>query len=727
MSSIAPTGVQTAWTSRSHKVSAAATSLRAAIEHWLDAERHQLPLWMPVLVGIGIAGYFLLPWRLQWGATGCAALGLCFAGLAVSGLLGRVLRVGGLLILTGLLLAYVRAESVAAPRAENRQVVTLAARVLAVEDRAAEGKWRLILVPETAGLPAVEGVWAEKVRLTLRRIPDPAIRPGARISLRAALSPPAGPVYPGGYDFARRAWFDGIGATAIPLGPIHLLEPAPDSGMFLARIEVWRTALTARLREEIRGNAGGIAAALVTGDRGGIDRETADAMADSGLAHLLSISGLHIAAVVGAVMLVVRRGLLLSPWLALHWPTKAVAALAAALAAIFYTLLAGASVPTVRACIATIIVLAGILAGREAISLRLVAMAAMLVLIFRPEALLGPSFQLSFAAVTGLIAFYESRHGQAFMRSRPDLGGAARAGRWLLALLLSGIVAEAVLAPTAIFHFNRSGLFGMIANMVAIPLTTFVIMPLLGLALLLDPLGLAAPIHAGLGLAIDTLIALARWTQSLPGAVLRLPATPTWAYGMIVLGGLWLMLWRTRPRLIGLLPLAAGLMGMALAKPADLVISDDGRHVALMRDGRLALLRPQTGSYMRDMLGDAAGVTAATRFEQAGARCSPDSCLADIRGERRVWRLMATRSRYLIDRAAMQPSCDASDIVVSDRRLPRWCKGRWLTLDRVALAESGAMAIWLSPVRLRSVREAHGDHPWATTAKVTKFGGQAAR
>ncbi|QXQ07198.1 ComEC/Rec2 family competence protein [Sphingosinicellaceae bacterium] len=438
-------------------------------------------------------------------------------------------------------------------------------------------------------------------------------------------------------------------------------------------------------------------------------------MRDAGLAHLLSISGLHIAIVVGGTLWAVRRALTMVPWLALRLPVKALSAGAAAFAGITYTLLAGGEVPTVRSCIATLIVLVGVAIGREALTLRLVAAAAFLILLIRPESLLGPSFQLSFAAVTGIVALYQSRLGRWLAEPVHNQGWMVRVFRHLLMLLVTGLVAEAMLAATALYHFNRAGVYGVFANLIAIPWTSFVVMPLLIVALLAGALGIGAPFEWLLGKSMDLLIELARVVASWPGAVFRLPLMPDGAYLLLILGGLWLCIWQGRSRLLGILPLAMGGLVALLARPPDLLVSADGRHAAyLVPDGRLAFLRDRAGDYIRDMWSDATAATTAdvALSELPGARCSIDACVADLDAGGRRWRLLATLSRDVVPREAMAPACGGADIVVSMRRLPAWCAPRWLKLDREALGETGAVAIWLDPPRVATVAARLGDHPW---------------
>jgi competence protein ComEC len=370
----------------------------------------------------------------------------------------------------------------------------------------------------------------------------------------------------------------------------------------------------------------------------------------------------------------------------------------------------------VRSCIATLIVLVGIVIGREALTLRMVAAGAFVILCIRPEALLGPSFQLSFAAVTGIVALYQSRFGRWLSDPARSQGWGARVSRHLLALVVTGLVAEAMLAATALYHFNRAGLFGVVANLIAIPLTSFVVMPLLLLTMLADAVGLAAPLAWLLGKSLELLIAVARVVAGWPGTVIRLPMMPDLAYVGIVAGGLWLCIWQGRARFAGALPLAMGLLAAMLARPPDLLVSGDGRHAAyLVPDGRLALLRDRAGDYIRDMWGDATAATTAdvALSDLPGARCSLDACVADLDADGRRWRLLATISRDRVPRERFAPACAAADIVISARRLPTWCAPRWLKLDRAMLGTTGAVAIWLGPEpRIATVAARIGDHPW---------------
>jgi competence protein ComEC len=547
------------------------------------------------------------------------------------------------------------------------------------------------------------------VRVNIAAADAPAgLARGDRLRLRARLMPPPTAALPGGYDFSITAWFQQLGGTGKAFAPVERVSAAPDGGSIRERIGAY-------IRGALPASSGGIAVALVTGDQGGVGEADAEALRRSGLAHLLSVSGLHITAAVGAAMFLTLRLLALSPTLALRWPLMLIAGGVGAATGIAYTFISGAEIPTIRACVAALLVLGGMALGREALTLRLVAAGALVVLLFWPEALIGPSFQLSFAAVTAIVALHEHPRMRAFAAAR-DEGWLARLGRNMAMLLLSGLAVELALAPIALLHFHREGLYGALANIFAIPLTTFVVMPLELLALIFGLVGLGGPFWWLTDQALGVLLWIAHTAGHAPGAVAMLPSFPTAAFALMLGGGLWICLWRTRLRWAGALTFAAGAV-WAVATPApDLLVTGDGRHLALRGpEGGYALLRPRAGDYMRDMLAEAAGVDAelADLDTLPGARCTRDSCVAERRRHGRTWRILATRSAYLTPIRELNHACATADLVISDRRLPRTCRPRWLKLDRAMLARTGGVSVRFDVppdvlVALRPVDE----HPW---------------
>jgi competence protein ComEC len=681
------------------------------VEALFEAERAQLPLWLPVGLLLGIAAWFFLPDPAAWTAflflSGGAVLG--FLALAPGTRWGRALATFSLAAALGCGLIWWRAEQAAAPRIEREGLVQVSATVESVQTLAAEESVRLVVRPTGEGLPA-------RLRVNVDREKVPAdLEPGATVSLRAWIMPPAPMAVPGGYDFSRTAWFQQIGGTGRALDLAVTARPAGQS--LSARIAGWRQSLSAHIREKLgHGGEGGIAAALATGDQFGIPEEDAEAMRRSGLAHLLSVSGLHLTAVVGAVMLLTLKLLALSPVLALRFRLILIAAFMGALAGVAYTLLTGAEVPTVRSCIAALLVLLGIALGREALTLRLVAVGALVVLLLWPESLPGASFQMSFAAIVAIIALHENPRVQAWV-SRRDEHMLIRIGRFLFGLVLTGLAVELALMPIALFHFQKAGLYGALANVIAIPLTTFIIMPLEALALLFDLVGLGAPFWWLTGQALSFLLGLAHAAAAAPGAVALLPAMPVAAFALMAAGGLWICLWRTQWRRWGMVPVLAGAAWALLTPAPDLIVTGDGRHLAIRTgDGRLAILRARAGDYVRDTLAEAGGsepdfLDLETLPEAA---CSDALCSATLDRNGRRWRLLATRSRHLVAWPDMVRACAEADIIIADRALPRGCNPRWLRADRNFLQRTGGLSIVLGePPTVATVAQRVASHPWA--------------
>ncbi|WP_037504412.1 ComEC/Rec2 family competence protein [Sphingobium bisphenolivorans] len=674
------------------------------LEGWLEQEREQLALWVPVALGFGVVAWMVLPNRLEWLTFCISMVGLCCAALLLpaGSRLRRLFILGGFLAAFGCLLIWTKAIIWGQPALTRPAFVEMVGEVQAVNSVPAQRMSRILVRPRSRpDLPRL-------VRVNIADGDMPGgVGEGAVIRFRARLMPPAPPNLPGGYDFAMRAYFSGIGATGRALKPVAVLEPATMEPPL-------RSRLFAHILQQAGGQGAGIAAALATGDQGGIELEDADAMRRSGLAHLLSISGLHVTALIAAVVFILTRCMALSRRAALDWPLMLIAAAGGALAGIGYTLLTGAEVPTVRSCVAALLVLGGLALGRDALTLRLVAAGALVVLLLWPEALVGPSFQMSFAAVIALVSLSEHPRFRAFAGGR-DEAVWRKAGRSLAVMLATGLAVELVLAPIALFHFHKAGMLGSLANLVAIPLTTFVVMPLEAAALLFDILGLGAPFWWLTSRALDLLLWIAHSISASPWAVMAAPIQSAASFGLIVMGGLWCLLWRTAWRWAGLLPVATGMVMIGLNAPPAILVTGDGRHVAIRTEsGAMAILREGAGDYIRDSMGESAGYDGALEAiaSLSQARCSVDLCAVHLKGPDRMWSLLVTRSSTMVDAQRLAHDCAGADIVVSDRRLPRSCRPRWLKADKWLLHHTGGLAIYLDDPGVRTVRTVGDEHPW---------------
>ena len=702
-------------------LSSLSRTLATRAEAFLEASPFERGQWLAVAFAGGIAAWFVLPGPWHWGAVLLGWGGSALVLLVMLGIAGEhpQLRRAGLAVLllaaAGLLTVWAKSTLVGAEPLARPTVTTLTARIVSREERGAEDRVRLVLLAR-----GVEGREALRVRVNLPTKADrPEFTEGATIRLKARLMPPAPPMLPGAYDFARAAWFQGLAATGSVLGQPELIPEPPGTQANGSMLREAQRNLATHVRSQLDGSPGTIAAAFASGDRGAIAPADDEAMRDAGLTHLLSVSGLHVSAVVGAAYLLTVRLLALWPWLALRVRLPLAAAAAAALAGIGYTLLTGAEVPTIRSCIGAVLVLAALALGRDPLSMRMVAVAAFVVLVFWPEALVGPSFQMSFAAVISIVALSGSAPVKRFLAPREE-SWAARLLRLLAMLLATGIVIELALMPIGLFHFHRAGVYGALANVIAIPLTTFISMPLIALALLLDGVGAGAPAWWAAGKSLELLLGLAHFTADQPGAVKTLPAMGAMTFALFVGGGLWLALWSGRMRLLGLVPVALGILLVMTLRPPDVLISGDGRHVAIpSADGSLLVLRESKSTYASDNLREIAGIDGAVvPFERwRGAQCSADFCTVTLRREGRDTVLLIGRSRERIDERELAAACERADVVVSERWLPRSCRPRSLKADRALLGKTGGLAIHLgsgdlASGQVRTVAESQGQHGW---------------
>ncbi|AOL23459.1 competence protein ComEC [Erythrobacter litoralis] len=431
-----------------------------------------------------------------------------------------------------------------------------------------------------------------------------------------------------------------------------------------------------------------------------------------------TISGLHVSAVIAAAYLAALKLLALFPAIALRARLPVLAAGAGALAGVAYTLLTGAQVPTVRSCVAALLVLIALAMGRDALSLRMVAAAALVVMLLWPESVIGPSFQMSFCAVLAIVALHTSQPIRAFLAPREEPWW-QHTGRRVAMLFITGLVIEIALMPIVLYHFHRAGLYGAIANVIAIPLVTFVSMPLIALALLLDLAGLGAPVWYLVEASLDLLLAIAHFTASQPGAVKLMPQMDGLTIALFTAGGLWLALWTGRARLLGLAPAALATVMLIATPIPDILIGREGRHVGITMvtpegERRLLSLRDTRSSYSRDNLLELASVTAEPipLAEWPGARCSRSFCVIGIERGGRTWTLMMARNRDRIEERRLAAACAQADIVVADRFLPRSCRPAWLKADRKLLLRSGGLALDLDEGRMTSVAEGQGQHGW---------------
>jgi competence protein ComEC len=690
--------------------------LRAAAAGLLARQHGRFAPWLAVALGAGVLLYFRQPTEPGWGALLPAAPLLALAAFVstrapLTGWVLALLAAGTL----GFGIAAWHAARQPPPLDLPRGAVVVTGQVAAVE-ALPDGQrvtLRAVRIGDGEVLP-------REIRLRLRANDPARPQPGDTLSARALLREPGGPVVPGGWDFARAAYFSGLGGSGTALGAV---EVTPGEGT-LPVFALLRARLEARVEASLPGPSGAVAAALLTGSQSAIPPAEIAAMRDSGLAHLLSVSGLHMTIVMGAVFGVLRLLVALVPWLALRLDGKAVAAVGALLAGGAYTLLTGAQVPMQRCLVMAALVTLGVLAGRRALTVRTLALAAAAVLLVAPAEVLGPSFQMSFAAVLALAAGWESLRGR--------LPAAGRGWRRRIALAAFGLVMTSVLAgaattPFGLHHFGRLQIYGVVANAVAVPVTSLLVMPAGMIALLLMPFGLEAPALWAMGLGVDAILAVAAHVAAWPEAAPVLAPLPGGALAVMSFGFCWLALWRGALRLVGV-PIMAGALAAGLSvPPPDLLVTGDARLVALRTaDGVFLHAQPGAGAFARAALLRQMGVAEGRPLPAAGEvaggaiACTPAACRFRPHpgGPEAVLFRTAPPTRGArrgepVDAVALDEACGRAALLLATEPIRRRCAGSTV-IDRFTVWREGAQAVRLSPegVSALSERALRGERPW---------------
>lgn len=683
----------------------------------LDRERQRFFLWSPVALGGGIALYFSLRTEPElWLVFVPLAAALILQRLIVRGTVAAAAMTAIVLATAGFVIAKVRVETVRAPVLEKpMRNVVLAGTVMRVEPRPPRGVRVTINVSEIAGLEASARPSTARVRVLAN---DVKIQPGDRIRLTASLAPPAKPALPGAFDFARTAWFEGLGAVgyAVKRPVIEARGPAATYDEAVSRsVAQFRQSITARIHAVLPGETGAIAAALITGERGGITPETNDAYRGSGLFHILSISGLHMVIMAGAVFFSVRLVLAAIPAIALRYPIKKWAAVAGIVAALGYLAISGGAFATVRAAIMIVIIFGAVLLDRPALALRNVALSAFVILLLYPESLFDAGFQMSFAAVTGLVATYEEVRRRMGRRDEPH--PILRVLMFFGGIVFSTLIASIAVAPFAAYHFHQSQQYAVLANLVAIPICNMVVMPMALAALVLMPLGLEALALIPMGLGIDAMTWCAAFVAKLPGAVGHVPAIPAYAFILMVLGGLWIALWHSQMRIAGAVLVLAGFALTPFQPRADVLVARNGELVALRGpDGRLSALPARQSKYEVERWLEHDGDARAAAEAQNGAAftCDGIGCTASVKGAR------VAVARHP---AAIRDDCEAAQIIVLSEPRPKFCNARGIVIDVFDVWRKGTHAIYIDAdpanantpfaVRVDTVAAHRGERPWS--------------
>jgi competence protein ComEC len=674
---------------------------------WAAAEHERAVLWLPVLMAVGILLYYVLRFEPPAWAGSAVAVPATIAALCRPGGWQR----GAAAALAAAAIGFAAAQyaTARAPPLETAlptRAVQVTGTVRVAEVLAAGRRITLEAVRLNNGPPH-----QRFLRIRLRRGDTTPIQTGDQLQVRALVRPPEPPAYPGGWDLQRDAFYAGLGGSGFALGPVVLLSHGAPSAP-LRVIQRLREVVAARIAAVIPGSAGAFAVTLLTGFQNAMAPADHDAFRAAGLAHLLAVAGLHIGIVMGFAMLLARTAFALSEHASLFWPTKQLAALAALAVGLGYALLTGLHVPILRSFAMASLFTLGILAGRRSISLRGLGLAATVLMLTEPQEVPGVSFQMSFSAVLALISGYAALRPW-LLRLRGQSPG-RRFAAYVLALVLTSALAGTASGPYGAYHFGRVQTYFVVANVAAVPLTAFWVMPLGLLSLPLMPFRLEFLTLVPMGWGAQAVLWVARTTAAWPGATLAVPHAPAWGLAVLSLGSAWLGLWQTRLRLAGVAAILLGLASPLLIRPPDLLVSNDARLIAVRtQDGVWLQSGSGASKFIRDAWLQYWSVATPHGMPRDGiaaggtVTCTAGECLL---------RPYANAPAALLVRGTAKPNgCAAASIIVSAEPARRLCPRPWPKLvDRFTVWREGAAAIWLTPhgAAVLTDRGERGRRPW---------------
>ncbi|MEM9262823.1 MAG: ComEC/Rec2 family competence protein [Pseudomonadota bacterium] len=709
-------------------------SVLSTVQDWSRVDLENAGNWAPVFFGAGVVLYFSLRFEPP------AALFLYPSILCVSGWIwlrqrrapsAVILAIGAIaLLMLGALTADIRTALVSAPKLERpTRTVSVIGKIVIQEDLI--DRRRLTIEPEQIdGIDPFER--PARIRVSWRGKEFDA-GPGDRIKIPVRLSPPPPKVAPHSYDFARQLFFERIGAVGFAVGAPERLEPESEallSDRVRARIEKVRVGLAARIRAAAPGPGGGILAALATGKRGGIDTTSEQALRDAGLAHLLAISGLHMGLAAGIVFFSVRLFLSAIPTLALHYPIKKWAAVAALIALFAYLVLSGSGWSARRAFVMTGVFLAAIIADRRAISMRNVAIAALLILVTTPEAVLHPGFQMSFAATTALIAFFSAT--RAWWVSQAGQGPFLTLRRYVVGVAATDTVAATATSPFGLFHFHRAAIYSVVANLAATPLMALWIMPCTVLGILLSPISLDTVFWQLGALGVNVVLWVAEWVSGLEGAVFISEKWPGYALGLVALGGLWVCLSLRPWRFLGFAVIGIGFLSVSPSHSPDVFIDPSGGNVAIsMKDDAinrgLVVLNTRKDRFAQDVWMELSGLDPLTEDPQKFSdvlACDELGCVransSSVVGMKHALSAPVIAVSQTFE--GLADDCDRADLVIAvfpvSQANKQACQAT--IIDRSQVWREGAHSIRFAKDDLggnaaiiESTRSVSGNRPWS--------------
>lgn len=659
---------------------------------WDEEHTHRTGfLWLPVAFGLGILAYFAARQEPSlWAGPGLAALALIWSVKARGLLQGIVLAL--LFMALGFSAGTFRAALQHAPMLERQGIYEITGFIEQIDITA--NRHRLLMRPTV-----IEGVKPEALPFRIRvGAPGQGVmEPGAHIKLRARLGPPSEAAMPGGYDFRRDSFFRAIGAVGYALGTpqTEKSESMAPLGLRLnASIDHWRNMLTDRIARAIGGEAGALSAALITGKRGLISENTNDDLRASGLYHIVSISGLHMVLAAGVLFWLIRAMLAAMPGIALRYPIKKIAAIGGMAGATFYCIFSGSEVATERSLIMILVMLGAVVFDRPALAMRNLALSALIVLAREPESLLGPSFQMSFAAVAGLISANQVwRDWRATHAPAKEHALVARWARTLiiafLGIIATTLVASIATAPFSAWHFHRLNPYGVIGNALAIPLVSLVVMPAAVAGTLLVPFGLDWIIWLAMGEGVGGVLFVAERVAQIENAAFPVARASNLSFAILIAGMLFFACLRSKLRWFSLILLGLWAMSVRQSPLPDLLVDPTGKTALVMGEsGRYRLLSVGSASTFTlaqwlPSLGDVRGPRDASLKE--GVRCDTAGCTTRLRDGRII--------ALSLKRDSLRQDCQTADIIITPQSGISACDRAKRVLDRTHFERYGATRI----------------------------------
>lgn len=673
-------------------------------------------LWLPIAFGLGVLTYFAAEQEpALWAGPALALLALPAAILTQG--MARTLCLTLLFMAAGFAAGTLRTASVTAPMLDKDHFGEVKGFVEAVDNF--PRRQRMVLRP-TSMEGIAEAALPFRIRIGTPGRAGPT--PGEFVVLRARLMPPSEAALPGGYDFRRDSFFRSTGGVGYTIGPPKIEPPpsvAPLDLRINAAIDRWRNTLTDRIARTIGGDAGALSAALITGKRGLISEPTNDDLRGAGLYHVVSISGLHMVLAAGVLFWSIRALLAAIPAIALSHPIKKYAAAAAMVGATFYCIFSGSEVATERSLIMTLVMLGAILVDRPALAMRNLAISALIVMAREPESILGPSFQMSFAAVASLIAANQVWQAWRARNPAPQHGPLAGFLRKLafafIGIGATTIVATLATAPFSAFHFHRLNPYGIIGNSLGIPLVSLIVMPAAVAGTLLVPFGLDGIVWRIMGEGVSGMLLVAQWVAAIENASVTAPNMQGGAFALLVVALIVFVGLRTSLRWLSLVPLGLGIIFLRAPVLPDIVIDPTAR-MALVKGegGRYRVLTNGTPSRFTlsqwlPALGDNRQTNDATLNE--GVTCDKGGCITRTSDGRRV--ALVTR----LD--ALREDCRQADIIITPLAGIAACDGKRL-LAHAHFDQFGATKlITRTPAewQLETTLDPASDRPWRRKAK----------